>query len=75
MAKIECHSCDVCGRVENKVDSWYKGYIRAGVTIGPFEETSVASDADLCSDSCAVKYVQEWMSRSQKAAVESNSGE
>ena len=60
--KVDTYKCDVCGIVKGENNHWFRIDTAAGLelnawNVAPMTSTSV----DLCSDSCVIKTVQQWL--------------
>ena len=61
--KVDTYKCDVCGTVKGENNHWFRietGGVSLELSawgVAPATATTV----DLCSDSCVIKTVQQWL--------------
>ena len=67
--KVDTYKCDVCGTVKGENNHWFRID-----TAGPSLELNAwglapatATAVDLCSDSCVIKTVQQWLTAQANA--------
>ena len=69
--KVDTYKCDVCGIVKGENNHWFRID-----TSGPNLELNAwglapatATTVDLCSDSCVIKTVQQWLTAQAHSAA------
>lgn len=67
---IESIKCDGCGTQKGDGNHWFRIRTKNGLTIVPWKYNAVPEEKHACSDSCVVKFLQQWLDSQQAKDAE-----